>query len=448
MIIPLGRLQDGVGAAAGHIITPANKQGQREPMSGGAACPPDRAMPRLDHINRRSNIFGAGRTGRRVDGAQAAAAEGRARQGGGNRREYAPATCRPAMGIMPSVFDTLRDHTRLVGEGQSAPVRRERWQAALRGAGRLVRFDLQPNPCLSFAVPLWYSFQACPEDGHVVFFKIHVTERGTTLRESKLLRPPFPKRKGVEILLPPFVSGRRGSQLQILRKDSMEAVKFVMDFVLHIDQHLQVLCANYGPWVYAILFLIVFCETGLVVTPILPGDSLLFAVGSMAAIGALDVAWVILILMAAAILGDTVNYSVGHYVGPKVFHEEHSRFLNKEYLHRTHAFYEKHGGKTIIIARFLPIIRTFAPFVAGIGSMTYPRFLFFNVTGGVLWVLLFVLAGYWFGNIPIVQKNFSMVIIALVLIPGIPATVEFIRIQISRRKKKTTREKDGLNFRP
>ena len=216
----------------------------------------------------------------------------------------------------------------------------------------------------------------------------------------------------------------------------MEAVKFLIDFVLHIDQHLQVLCANYGLWVYAILFVIVFCETGLVVTPILPGDSLLFAVGSMAAIGALDVTWVILILIAAAILGDTVNYSVGHYVGPRVFHEEQSRFLNKEYLLRTHAFYEKHGGKTIIIARFLPIIRTFAPFVAGIGSMTYPRFLFFNVFGGVLWVLLFVLAGYWFGNIPIVRKNFSMVIIALVLIPGIPAAVEFIRMQMSRRKAK------------
>jgi membrane-associated protein len=217
----------------------------------------------------------------------------------------------------------------------------------------------------------------------------------------------------------------------------MEAVQFMIDFVLHIDNHLQALCASYGLWVYAILFIIVFCETGLVVTPILPGDSLLFAVGSMAAIGALDVGAVILVLIAAAILGDSVNYSVGNYVGPKVFHEEHGRFLNKEYLHRTHAFYEKHGGKTIIIARFLPIIRTFAPFVAGIGSMTYPRFLFFNVFGGVLWVLLFVLAGYWFGNIPVVKRNFSLVIIALVLIPGIPSVVEFIRIQLARRKAKS-----------
>lgn len=216
----------------------------------------------------------------------------------------------------------------------------------------------------------------------------------------------------------------------------MEAVQFLIDFVLHIDQHLQSLCASYGLWVYAILFVIVFCETGLVVTPILPGDSLLFAVGSLAAIGALEVATAILVLIAAAILGDTVNYSIGNYVGPKVFHEEHGRLLNKEYLYRTHAFYEKHGGKTIIIARFLPIIRTFAPFVAGIGSMTYPRFLFFNVFGGVMWVLTFVLAGYWFGNIPLIRNNFSMVIVALVLIPGVPSLLEFIRIQLARRKIK------------
>jgi membrane-associated protein len=217
----------------------------------------------------------------------------------------------------------------------------------------------------------------------------------------------------------------------------MDTVKFLIDFILHIDQHLQVLCTTYGLWVYAILFIIVFCETGLVVTPILPGDSLLFAVGSMAAIGALDVTWVILILTAAAILGDSVNYSIGNYVGPKVFHEDHGRLLNKEYLLRTHAFYEKHGGKTIIIARFLPIIRTFAPFVAGIGSMTYPRFLFFNVFGGVLWVLLFVLAGYWFGNIPVIRSNFSLVIVALVLIPGIPGLAEFVRIQLARRRAKS-----------
>jgi membrane-associated protein len=216
----------------------------------------------------------------------------------------------------------------------------------------------------------------------------------------------------------------------------LEAVTFMIDFILHIDRHLQVLCASYGLWVYAILFLIVFCETGLVVTPFLPGDSLLFAVGSMTAIGALDLTWVILILIAAAIIGDSVNYTIGNRLGPKVFHQDHGRLLNKEYLLRTHAFYEKHGGKTIVIARFLPIIRTFAPFVAGIGSMAYPRFLFFNVSGAVLWVLIFVLAGFWFGNIPAIQNNFSLVILALVLIPGIPATVEFIRMQLAGRKAK------------
>ncbi|RJP94887.1 MAG: DedA family protein [Desulfobacteraceae bacterium] len=214
----------------------------------------------------------------------------------------------------------------------------------------------------------------------------------------------------------------------------MEIIGHLADFILHIDIHLKDLCTDYGTWVYLILFIIVFCETGLVVTPLLPGDSLLFATGSMAAIGALDVRLAILLISMAAILGDTVNYSIGHFLGPKVFHDDHGRFLNKEYLRRTHAFYKKHGGKTIIIARFLPIIRTFAPFVAGIGSMTYPRFLFFNIFGGILWVLVFILAGYWFGSLPIIKENFSMVIMALVLIPGIPALVEFIRMQMDRKK--------------
>jgi membrane-associated protein len=214
----------------------------------------------------------------------------------------------------------------------------------------------------------------------------------------------------------------------------MESIALLIDFIIHIDQHLYTLCTNYGIWVYAILFVIIFCETGLVVTPFLPGDSLLFAVGSLAAIGALNLTVAPILLMAAAIAGDTVNYWAGNYVGPRVFYEEHSRLLNKEYLHRTHAFYEKHGGKTIIIARFLPIIRTFAPFVAGIGEMTYSRFIAFNVVGGVLWVIVFVSGGYLFGNIPVIKENFSLVILALVLIPGIPSVVEFIRIQISRRK--------------
>jgi membrane-associated protein len=217
----------------------------------------------------------------------------------------------------------------------------------------------------------------------------------------------------------------------------MEFLRDVIEFVLHLDRHLLELCTAYGTWVYAIIFVVIFCETGLVVTPILPGDSLLFAVGSLTAIGALDLGTSMIVLALAAILGDTVNYWIGDYVGPKVFYQEHGRLLNREYLLRTHRFYERHGGKTIVLARFLPIIRTFAPFVAGIGTMTYRRFLLFNVTGGILWVCLFVLAGHFFGSIPVIKNNFSLVIIFLVLIPGIPSLVEFIRIQIQRRKSKT-----------
>ena len=208
----------------------------------------------------------------------------------------------------------------------------------------------------------------------------------------------------------------------------------LVEIVLHLDKHLLELCTQYGTWVYAILFVIIFCETGLVVTPFLPGDSLLFAVGSLAAIGALDPALSVVLLVSAAVLGDTVNYWIGSYVGPKVFYQEKSRLLNKEYLLQTHQFYEKHGGKTIIIARFLPIIRTFAPFVAGIGSMTYRRFITFNVVGGALWVLLFVPAGYFFGSVPLVKNNFSLVIIALILIPGIPSVVEVVRMQLRKRR--------------
>lgn len=217
----------------------------------------------------------------------------------------------------------------------------------------------------------------------------------------------------------------------------MDLLQNFIDMMLHLDKHLFDLCTAYGAWVYAILFVVIFCETGLVVTPFLPGDSLLFAVGSLAAINALDLTTSIILLIIAAVLGDTVNYWIGDFVGPKVFHQENSRFLNKEYLIRTHTFYEKHGGKTIIIARFLPIIRTFAPFVAGIGSMTYRRFLLFNVVGGALWVLLFVPAGYFFGSVPFVKNNFSLVILALVLIPGIPALVEVIRMQLKRIKAKS-----------
>ena len=216
----------------------------------------------------------------------------------------------------------------------------------------------------------------------------------------------------------------------------MDLLKQAIEFILHLDVHLTAMCTTYGAWVYVILFVVVFCETGFVVTPFLPGDSLLFAVGALGAIGALDPWIASAVLVGAAVGGDTANYWIGHYVGPRVFHEEHSRFLNREYLVRTHVFYEKHGGKTIILARFLPIIRTFAPFVAGIGSMTYRRFILFNVVGGVLWVAVVLGSGFFFGNIPVVKANFSLVIIALVLIPGLPSVVEFIRIKMRRKAKK------------
>ena len=213
----------------------------------------------------------------------------------------------------------------------------------------------------------------------------------------------------------------------------MELIDKVLEFVLHLDKHLGALIQQYGLWTYAILFVVIFVETGLVVMPFLPGDSLLFAAGTFAAIGSFKVGWLILALSAAAVLGDTVNYWIGHHVGPKVFSREKARFFKKEYLDRTHAFYEKHGGKTIIIARFVPIIRTFAPFVAGIGRMSYVRFLAFNVIGGVGWVVLFIGAGYWFGNIPFVKNNFSIAIMAIIAISVVPIAVEYLR----HRKKKT-----------
>jgi membrane-associated protein len=200
-----------------------------------------------------------------------------------------------------------------------------------------------------------------------------------------------------------------------------------IDAFMHLDKYLSMVIQNYGALTYAILFLIIFCETGIVVTPFLPGDSLLFAIGTFAAIGALDVKLVFILLSVAAIAGDTVNYWIGNFVGPKIFHKEDVRFFNKKHLERTHRFYEKHGGKTIIIARFVPIIRTYAPFVAGIGSMTYSRFLIYNVIGGILWIAVCVFAGYFFGNISIVKQNFSLVILAIILISIMPVAIEFIR---------------------
>jgi membrane-associated protein len=211
----------------------------------------------------------------------------------------------------------------------------------------------------------------------------------------------------------------------------MDLLPRIIDLFLHLDQHLGQLISQYGTWTHLILFLIVFCETGLVVTPFLPGDSLLFAAGTFAALGALDLWLVVLLLIIAAIAGDTVNYWVGAYIGPRAFRGD-VRFLRKEYLDRTHAFYEKHGGKTIILARFVPIIRTFAPFVAGVGAMSYPKFIVYNVAGAVLWVGLFVLGGYFFGNIPVVRNNFTLVILAIIAISVLPIAVEALRGRRSR----------------
>lgn len=207
----------------------------------------------------------------------------------------------------------------------------------------------------------------------------------------------------------------------------LQFIKFLFEFIIHIDVHLSEIIQSYGVWTYLILFLIIFCETGLVVTPILPGDSLLFAAGTFAARGDFNVMWLFVLLSIAAVLGDTANYWVGSFVGPRIFHKEHVRFLNKEYLDRTHQFYEKYGGKTIIIARFVPIIRTFAPFVAGIGSMTYWHFFSYNVIGGIVWIAAFVFAGFYFGNINMVKNNFTMVIFAIIIISILPGVIEFIR---------------------
>ena len=212
----------------------------------------------------------------------------------------------------------------------------------------------------------------------------------------------------------------------------MDIIQKILDIALHLDKYLSAIIQQYGIWTYAILFVVIFVETGFVVMPFLPGDSLLFAAGTFAALKALKVGWLILILSAAAIIGDTVNYWVGHHVGPKVFCKEEARFFKKEYLDRTHAFYEKHGGKTIIIARFVPIIRSFAPFVAGIGRMSYGRFLAFNVIGGIGWVVLLVGAGYFFGTIPLVKENYSLAIVAIIAISTVPIAVEYLK---HRRRK-------------
>jgi membrane-associated protein len=211
----------------------------------------------------------------------------------------------------------------------------------------------------------------------------------------------------------------------------VELIRDLIELFLHLDKHLNVVIQTYGVWTYLLLFIVIFCETGLVVTPILPGDSLLFAAGTFAALGSLNIGLLFVLLAAAAIGGDTANYWIGHFVGPNV------PFMNKEYLDRTHRFYEKHGGKTIVLARFIPIIRTFAPFVAGIGKMTYWRFISYNVIGGLAWIALFTFGGYYFGNIPFVKRNFSLVIVAIIFISLLPMVIEFLsqRFRASRSRE-------------
>jgi membrane-associated protein len=218
----------------------------------------------------------------------------------------------------------------------------------------------------------------------------------------------------------------------------MDALQFVTDILFNLRENLDQWTLMLGLWLYLLLFLVVFAETGLVVTPFLPGDSLLFALGALAATGPLDI-WLLLLLLAlAAVLGDAVNYAIGRHLGPKVFHREDSRFLNKAHLVRTQHFYEKYGGKTIVLARFVPIVRTFAPFVAGIGKMSYRRFATFNVTGGIAWVGVCLFSGYWFGNLPWVNQHFELVVVGIVLVSVMPMVVEYLLAQRRTRQALST----------
>ena len=215
----------------------------------------------------------------------------------------------------------------------------------------------------------------------------------------------------------------------------MELLLQLFDFIIHIDKHLAEIMKEYGTLTYAILFLIVFCETGLVITPFLPGDSLLFAAGALAPIGGLNVYLLSVLLFIAAVIGDTVNYAVGKYIGPKVFEKKDSKIFKKSYLEKTQAFYDKYGAKTIVIARFVPIVRTFAPFLAGVGEMNYSRFFAYNVFGALLWVGLFVFAGYMFGEIPVVKNNFTLVIMAIIVLSIMPAVIEILRARKESKRQ-------------
>lgn len=219
----------------------------------------------------------------------------------------------------------------------------------------------------------------------------------------------------------------------------MELITTLIDFIIHIDEYLAVIISDYGTWTYAILFLIVFAETGFVVTPFLPGDSLIFAAATFAAKGVLN-PWILFLVMATAgIIGDGVNYAIGHYIGPRVFTED-VRFLKREYLDRAHEFFEKHGGKAIFLARFVPIIRTFVPFVAGAGAMNYSKFVVFNVVGAIVWVGSFDILGYFFGNIPAVEENFSLVIIGIIIVSVIPAVIEYFKARSAIKENEAAKE--------
>jgi len=206
----------------------------------------------------------------------------------------------------------------------------------------------------------------------------------------------------------------------------MGLIENLINFIIHVDQNLNLIIQSYGPLSYLILFLIIFSETGLVIAPFFPGDSLLFMAGAFASTGSLNVEWLFILLSLAAIIGDTVNYWIGHFVGPKMFHKKDARFLKKEYLDDAYEFYKKHGGKTIILARFIPVIRTFAPFVAGIGKMSYKRFIIYNIVGGIGWVAIFVFGGYFFGSIPIVKENLSLVIFGIIFVSIIPVAIKIL----------------------
>ncbi len=214
----------------------------------------------------------------------------------------------------------------------------------------------------------------------------------------------------------------------------MELLTNFIDIILNLDRHLIWLIENYEGWIYLILFLIIFCETGLVIMPFLPGDSLLFVTGALAANGAMDVNFLVILLMSAAFAGDNTNYWVGRYLGPKIFSKSDSRILNRRHLDTTNSFYEKHGGKTIIFARFLPIFRTFAPFVAGIGHMTYTTFMLFSAIGGLFWINFFVVGGYFFGNVPIVKDNLSFFIFGIIFISIIPGIIQFLRVRFEKNR--------------